>query len=482
MRIPFPKSIPFRPLFGVLTVTLLIQLVQGTDPVFAVLMLAAQLAAVAAFNRLGGMTHMAGAFCLFAVLPNVTVPELAHLVLGQPGDYSLEHPLATAGACAVFFLGMLSAALLASLTRPAQPYIDRIHFSILELRIASAIACVVSAGIVFALVNTPERVEDGSFLAVLIHFYVFLLVSSIMLATYVRLKVTNGRSAMSWYIAFLLGLALVPGILGASTEGILSPIVSWLVVVAASRHRFSRLGTLVVFGCMLFVWNFAYPFSHDARSPIREAATISEKVTIFVDYVRDPSQFPNTNENSGESGQFGTAKVNVVERFSLLKPIDMLIDADQKVGYTSFARYAPVFLAVVPHVLWPNRPAPITSNELGHKAGFRMNENDTSTGIAIGSPALFFDLGGWLALAVYSIFSFSIFFYMTRRIIGTTDAGVWALVPIGAEAHIAGASSPATIFFAFFMFLANFFVTVAILKMVSYVSQSLISNPVSSGA
>ena len=111
-----------------------------------------------------------------------------------------------------------------------------------------------------------------------------------------------------------------------------------------------------------------------------------------------------------------------------------------------------------------------------------MSENDTMTGIEIGSPALFFDLGGWLALAVYAVLSFSAFFYVTRWIIGTAGSSVWALVPIGAEAHIAAAFSPATIFTMCFMFLGTFFAMVAILKTVSYISQGLISNPVSSGS
>src|SRR5215472_15502320 len=97
MRIPFPKFIPLGSLLIFLAVMVLVQLIQGTDPAFAALMLVAQFAAVVGFNHLGGMTHMAGAFCLFAVLPNVTVPEITHILLGQPGDYSLQYPLITAG-------------------------------------------------------------------------------------------------------------------------------------------------------------------------------------------------------------------------------------------------------------------------------------------------------------------------------------------------------------------------------------------------
>src|SRR5689334_168638 len=103
MRFPFPRQIPVGPLLVVLSLILCVQLMEGTDPIFAILMLIAQACAIGSFNLMGGLNHMTGAFCLFAILPTVTIPELAHLAVGQPGDFNLMHPLTTAGACAVFF-------------------------------------------------------------------------------------------------------------------------------------------------------------------------------------------------------------------------------------------------------------------------------------------------------------------------------------------------------------------------------------------
>jgi hypothetical protein len=481
MRIPFPKSIPFPALIAFLAVILLMQLVQGTDPVFALLMLVAQLAAAGAFNLMGGMTHMAGAFCLFSILPTVTVPELTHMALGQAGDYKLEHPLATAGACAVFYVSVLSAALLVSLTRPVEPYLDRIPFSILELRIVSALSAASSALITFLFLQHYGPPEDGSLLAAVGHFQPILLAVSVMLATYVRLTVTNSRSSMSWYIALLLCSAMIPGILGASKEGMLVPGVCWLVVVAASGHRFSRVGTIVLLGFVFLLWQYVFPFSQNARGPVREAERVSEKVDLIIDYFRNPNNFVDVRSNFDESYEFGaaSAKVNILVRYSVLKSIDMLIGADDKLGYTPIERYTPVFVALVPHVIWPDRPEVITSNEVGHKAGFHISDADTTTGLEIGSPALFYDLGGWIALVVYSILSFSGFFFVTRRIVGAAEKGIWALVPIGSEVHLAAGASPASMFLLVSLFLGTFLIAIASLKIVSYVSQGLVSEPAS---
>src|SRR3954462_6227676 len=117
MRLPFPSYIPLRPLLVALSLELCIQLVQGTDPIFAALMLVSQASAIVAFNLMGGMTHMTGAFCLFAILPTVSVPEAAHLALGQPGDFNLVHPIETAAVCAMFFFCVLVVARMLSLMR-----------------------------------------------------------------------------------------------------------------------------------------------------------------------------------------------------------------------------------------------------------------------------------------------------------------------------------------------------------------------------
>ena len=481
MRIPFPKTIPLGRLLIALAAVLLVQLIQGTDPAFAFLMLVAQVAAVVGFNRLGGMTQMAGAFCLCAVLPNVTVPEITHILLGQPGDFSLQHPLMTAGVCAVFFICIMLAAVMVSLIRHPVPLLDHFYFSITELRIVSILSSVTAISISIKILTLSEQVQDGSLLAALNHFVPSLFAVGVMLATYVRIVTTNGASAVSWYVALVLMLSTVPGFLIAGKEGILTPFLCWFFVVAASRYRFSLLGTIGAATVVLVAWVFVYPFSQNARNVIRESETISQRVDLIIQYFRDPSLFPDTVSNFEESSEFGTAgsKVKIINRYSVLKTNDMLIDGDLKSGYTSIDRYAPALLSVVPHALWPDRPDSIHSNELGHKAGFNMGDADSETGITIGSPAMFFDLGGWLALIVYTVIFFTVFFFAVVRLVSTTETSIWGLVPVGTEAILAGACSPSSMFYLLVMVLGMFFLMIAILKTISYVTEALIAKPVS---
>src|SRR5580658_8508198 len=99
MRLPCPTFIPLMQAFLFVCALLVVQLVEGADPVFALLMMAAQIFGIMAFNTLGGMSHVAGSFCLFSLLPNVTVPEIAHAIVLEPGDFNLPSSLQTAGVC-----------------------------------------------------------------------------------------------------------------------------------------------------------------------------------------------------------------------------------------------------------------------------------------------------------------------------------------------------------------------------------------------
>jgi hypothetical protein len=479
MRIPFPSYIPLGPLLVALSLELCVQLVQGTDPIFAALILASQASAIVAFNYMGGMTHMTGAFCLFAILPTVTIPEVAHLALGQPGDFNLVHPIETAGVCAVFFACVMVVARMISLMKHSIALLDRMNFSIMELRVISVLACGVALSVAIKMLTLDGPLENGSLLAGLNHFYPFLIALSVMMATYVRIATTNGRSVMNAFVAFLLVMAIVPGMLSASKEGILTPLLCWLVVVAASRHRFSVYGLVGLIAVLLVSWTYVYPFSQNARFPIRAANSLSEKISLIVDYFRDPSQFPDVNSSYSKSSEFGfeTSKVSIVARYSTLPSIDMMIDADQRLGYTGIDPYLPVLVSIVPHALWPDRPAPITSNELGHKAGFAIAAGDTTTGIAIGTPGLFFDLGGWLALIVYTLVCFALFFFAAVRLVGSSASGIWSLVVVGTEANMAGNAGPDTMFNLAIMFVGTFIVTLAVLKMVGNTAAGLISRP-----
>jgi hypothetical protein len=348
-----------------------------------------------------------------------------------------------------------------------------------ELRAVSVLSAIFSFAIVAAATAAGE-VQDGTVLAAIEHFYPLLSPLSIITATHIRLKSTQGRSAMGWYVAVILIAATVPGVLGASKEGMLTPPLCWLLVCAAARYRFSRPQVVVLAGFMVVAWVFVYPYSQNARDVVRSARSFPERIAVIVAYFRNPSTVEDTASNiDPDTSEFGesSTKLSIIQRFSLLNSAGMLINADNTEGFTGIERYFPALFAIVPHFVWPDRPVPIYSNELGHKAGFKMGLNDTTTGIALSSPALFYDVSGWLGLPVYAMMDFLLYFYVLRSIVGTATQSIWGLMLIGATAYISGGAFPSTPILIIEGFVTVFAVLVGCLKIVAYLSESLFARP-----
>jgi hypothetical protein len=484
MRIPSPASIPLLQVFIFLCALLAVQLVEGTDPYFAVLMLAAQVFGVMAFNTLGGMSHVAGSFCLFSLLANMSVPEIAHAIVGQPGDFNLPVSLKVGAVCAIFYASLYAAARFMVLLPSPRPYLDRVNFSLIELRALSWISISLATYIaILALraVAGGAMVQNGTTLAFLQHFYPVLNPLSVILATHTCLRTTQGRSAMNWEVVVILAAATVPGILSASKEGMLTPLLCWMIVCATDRYRFTRSQATVLAGVLVLGWVFVYPYSQNARDAVRSARTVSERISTIVAFIRDPTAFESeadigdpTESEYGESA----AKLNIISRFSLLRSNGMLASADDHEGFTGIDRYLPAFLEIIPHFLWPDRPNPVSPNELGHKAGFRLTRDDATTGIAIASPALFYDIGGWPGLPVYTVLGFGLFFYALHCLVGKAAQSVWGLMLIGGTAMIAGPTSPSNLIEIVEQFVTVFGTLVVVLKIVSWASQSLLTGPV----
>ena len=477
MKLPFPKSMPLLPTLFFLSVLLAVQLIEGTDPVFAILMMAAQLFGIMAFNTLGGMQHPTGAFCLFSLVQNVTVPELAHAFVLQPGDYHLLVPLQAAGVCAVFYASLLVAASFVVLMPTKAPYFDRVSFSKLEIRLICRLApTYVIAIILWQNLTGHADVENGSLLAFLNHFTILLLILAMVLSVQQRLKETNRKSSADFTVIAIFCFGTFIGIMGASKQGMLTWGVCWLLVCAAYGYQFKRSQLLMVMCAVFITWFYVYPFSQRARNAIHSLPTYSEKIAMVGDFLLHPENYPEDDSKlDANTDEFGDAqsKLSIVQRYSLLYTTSTLVDGDNRGGFTGIGAHLPAFFAIIPHFLWPDRPDPIVGNGLARKAGISLAVDDTSTGITLGSPATFYDIAGWLGLPVYTFLGFGLFFFALRALFGTVTNSMWALMVIASQSNDAGGAMFGDLILRIYSFISVFFILVITLKVISFISESM---------
>src|SRR4051794_8749154 len=111
-----------------------------------------------------------------------------------------------------------------------------------------------------------------------------------------------------------------------------------------------------------------------------------------------------------------------------------------------------------------------------------MGEEDMTNGIEIGGPALFYDMGGWIALVVYTILSFAGFFLPPVVSLGQRPRGFGRSYPSQPRPMLPRAPQWAEWFYWSFPSWQHFMFAVAALKIFGYVSLGLTAKPVSSRA
>jgi hypothetical protein len=442
-------------------------------------MLLAQLFGILAFNVLGGMNHIAGSICLFSLLSNVTVPEVAHVLALQPGDYNLPSSMTTAAVLMVFYLCVYLAANVAMAFSTPDPLFDRTHFTSFEERLISWVAPIL--GYLFlgwTLIGHVE-VTNGGFAAFVNHFSSMLYPLSVVMATHLSLKQSEGKVAMDASVAVILVAATLPGILYASKEGMLVPIFCWLSVCAAYRYRFTTAKALVLAGALALYVLVIYPYSQFARGAVRGGLTLNDKVSAIQDYATNSKAYvPGVVHSSNTESEFGESAFanNIVARYSMLRVDALLIDGDRSKGFTGIEPHLPVFYLVIPHFLWPDRPEPITGNTIAHEIGFGLDKGDFKTGIAFGSPGLFYDVSGWLGLAVLTLLEFAFFFISVRFLVGKSTQSLWGLILIGSTANAAGTLGPSDIIATLINFMIVFYSSIIALKVFSWLASILLAK------
>src|SRR5437899_7051047 len=103
----------------------LIQLVQGTNPTFALCCFCYILVATIAFNVAGGFTRTPGSFIFFNSVLGVIIGLFVKVYLGEPADSNLAAPLLTIGVYLLGMCMMLVAVYLSKRVRPKQALMGR---------------------------------------------------------------------------------------------------------------------------------------------------------------------------------------------------------------------------------------------------------------------------------------------------------------------------------------------------------------------
>ncbi len=438
MRITLPQRIPVSKAFLCTSLLVLVELLEGTDPLYSVMVFCFLMLSVLAFNVAGGFTRPSGAYVFYYATLAGGVGTVYKAILGQPANTHLQAPLLVISVYAGTAFALLCAVFLTRrLVNTTNGIAEVMHVPKLDFG-TSALGCVV---MVFFL-DFAVGLFGGGFTGAILHGLAivnYFLPLSILLGTIAAVRNSGGQRSTNPLTLAVLGYATYGGILSFSKQGMFSPFLCWVLGLAWSRFqlRVRHIVTIAVFAIVAQGW--MVPLANVGRvDEVNE-----DRVAVVEHYIQHPILLRETNRErqSAYAGMdvwyYGTPQ-GIFDRLSMLPNDSQLISYTVNGNYFGYLPIIAYYENWIPHIIAPHKLEGvwIGGNRYAHELG-QLADQDMTTGISFSPSGEAFHIDGWRCVLLVQPIIFLILFVATDFVCGDLRAQPWGLLPLLLFAHVA---------------------------------------------
>lgn len=441
MTIPFPSRLSVLPAFAFTSVLVIVELMEGTDPLYSALVFSFFMLSVIAFNTVGGFSRPSGGYIAFYSLLVVGIGTVYKAVIGQPAHSNLADPLLVMGTYVATMAGMVLAGLSSSKIATTKDGIAGIlNVKEQDFR-SSALGCLI-VHVIIVSASSLLPGGGGQVLHSLTIINPFLLLSAV-LGTIAAVQDSQGRRSTSILSICTLVYLLVSGLLSFSKQGMFMPITCWALGAAWARFRLRGLHLALLFFYVVCAFQVFSPISA-SRDDLQTGST-DERLALIEHYLTHVSELRQRSA-SWEVDEHGIGArmlyygkpQGLWDRLSMLPNDALLISFSNQGHYRGYEAILYYFRALVPHVLDSQRKVDNTigGNAYAHEMG-GLADADTSTGISFSPTAEAYHIDGWRAVLILQPAIFLLLFVVVDSVCGDIRRHPWGLFLTLSFAHTA---------------------------------------------
>ena len=417
------RSVAARPLMsispplywlGAALLLLVLQLLSGTGPVYALLVFALLFATYTGVRWAGGLNTLFGLMIFYLLLQHVLIAQIAKVIFWEPADSTLRRPIETMG---VYAVGMASLAIGVRLA-------NRFRFRKQPLLLAetrpsrlfwlSLLCTIFSTALMLAIRTVGASAETGGAVqgGILGPLKQLSLLGPLAIAsgTAYLIKSSGGRRSFGLLVGIPIVVQTAIAVVNTAREYIVVPTLIYIVTCIAFRYRF-RPKHYAVFLIGGFVANYIiFPYALTARHLHSSSfeKDVSQAGGMLADLLQDPFKYRDQVDQheaikSRAESQFDYYRHGspTLYRYTIIMYVDGIVDATLSRGETEWTTITPGFLASLPRFINPDKPFVNTGNLLSHREpGLILNKKDATTGITLGFFGDAFSSFGWLGISL----------------------------------------------------------------------------------
>jgi hypothetical protein len=282
----------------------------------------------------------------------------------------------------------------------------------------------------------------GGILSIINQLNIFLPLG-VLMSTIGAIQNSNGRHSVDLVSLFSIVLNIIMGSLAFSKQGMLEPIVCWVIAAAYMRFRLTTVTYIVLIPTLYFALFMAAPISGLRTDVVTGSYT--ERVTILIHGLthwdelkqREAESDEFAREHSEGSTYFGTSQGGLVERSTMLPVDDSLFLFTYNGHEDGYETILWDFENWIPHFMLPDKRTGYTGNHYVHEMGGGLAEEDNSTGISFSPVAEAYHVGGWVGVLILMPAIWLLFFITTDLTVGDITKSPWGLLVVILLIHAA---------------------------------------------
>lgn len=436
MRIPFPVHIPLSWAAGFAGILLVIQLYQGTALLFAICSFLFIVTATATFNLAGGFSRPSGSYVFFYSVLAVILGICWKAVIGERADSNLSQPNLTIEVYLGSIVAMLGAVAVSRRLTLKRPLLGNMVTDANMLN--AAVGCMVTGILVYAAVLLGNM-QSGSILSAVAQINRFIPMA-LILGTIYEIRRTGGRKSVNLPVLISAGALLFLGIFGYSKEGIFMPVACWLVAAGSQGYRLSKPQLAGLVFWLFFAVHYLVPYAQYGRNFVQPTFSGNLQVVVSLlsdlDRVRDDYEKTNADYYEGHTQRYYNTSQGFMDRLQMISVDDGLIDLTEQRGAIGPLPLIMGAENLVPHFLWPNKPAVNFGNFYAHEMG-GLSPDDTTTGISFSPSGEAYHIGRWVGVFFWAPLLWILLFTLFDSLCGDTRVSPWGLLMSAYFAHVA---------------------------------------------
>jgi hypothetical protein len=436
VRLPFPERIPFVPVFLFAISLCVIQLIEKTDPTFALGCFFFVLLAAMSFNVGGGFTRPSGGYIFFYSMLTVIIGIVWKAFLNEPADSNLQNPLLT---IQVFVAGMAMMLLAAYLSTKLKTKRALLGKMVTDANMQTATVGCTIAGFALSFLGFFVSGGNGSLISALNQLNRFLFMA-IILGTIHSIRRSGGTRSINLPVLLSGAYLFFTGVLGYSKEGMITPFLCWIIAAASQRYRVTRSQIFCAIVVTVFVFRYLVPYAQYGRAfrgdTYLENVQISLSLLSDLGYVRQQYLIDSGYVADVRVGGYYDRSQGFFDRLQELGIDDALIEHTRQFGPYGYFPIVASFENLVPHFLWKDKPSVFFGNLYAHEIGI-LGEEDYSTGVSFSPTAEAYHLGEWRGIFILAPCLWLALFTVFDSLCGDTRLSPWGLLVIVTFGHLA---------------------------------------------